>query len=124
MKNFKTDLNADINGTYKRGIVVATYDDLINAFGQPLPGDGEHVRAEWVVVFTTDDDQETVATIYDWCEDSPLAQTLTWNVGGHCFEVLEMVEDAISFARDMRYEDQNRMYQWDFEWAEEHQRLQ
>ena len=107
------------NGTSKRGVVLATYDELVNAFGKPLPGDGEKTQAEWVLVFTDEDDRDSVVTIYDWRQDTPPQEVKVWNVGGFRTDVVEMVEEAIWEARELRLEQEHLMYQWDFEWAEE-----
>jgi hypothetical protein len=106
-------------GTFLQGLVVATYSELVNAFGQPLPGDGEKTQAEWIVEFCDENDDLHVATIYDWRKDTPPEQVTVWNVGGFKSDVVEMVQDAIAYALDMRYEEDNRMYQWDLDWAEQ-----
>lgn len=125
MKKYEPMMDFSVsNGTCKRGIVVTSYGELVNAFGNPLPGDGDKTQAEWVIVFTDEDGRDFVATIYDWRQDVPPEQVKVWTVGGFRTDVVEMVEDAICEARDMRLEDQSQMCQWDFEWAEEVERTQ
>jgi len=107
------------NGTFFVGYVLATYSELVAAFGRPLPGDGEKTQAEWVIEFRDDEDRLHVATIYDWRRSEPAEQVTLWNVGGYKFDVVGMVEDAIAYSRDMQAEEQDRMYQWDLDWAQE-----
>ena len=107
------------NGTFFVGYVLATYSELVAAFGRPLPGDGEKTQAEWIIEFRDENDDLHVATVYDWRRDEPAERVTLWNVGGYKFDVVSMVEDAIAYARDMQAEEQDRMYQWDLDWAQQ-----
>lgn len=107
------------NGTFFVGYVLANYSELVAAFGRPLPGDGEKTQAEWIIEFRDENDDLHVATIYDWRKDTPPEQVTLWNVGGYKFDVVPMIEDAIAYARDMNAEEQDRMYQWDLDWAQQ-----
>jgi len=117
-----------VNGTSLRGYITATYDELVAAFGQPSNGDNYKVQAEWAILLTDEDEKQYVATIYDWkCGDCyngpgngiPAEAITSWNVGGHTSYVLELLERVLFDTREMlANEEENRMYQWDFEWEQ------
>jgi hypothetical protein len=72
---FTTD--ADVNGTHLQGYISATYDQLVERFGQP-DGGGDKTTVEWCLAF----EDGTVATIYDWKEwETPLGK-YNWHIGG------------------------------------------
>ena len=62
-----------INGSSKRGIVLTSYSELVNAFGNPLPGDGEKTQAEWVIVFTDEDGRDQWD--FEWAEEAQRNQS-------------------------------------------------
>lgn len=59
-----------------------SFNDLVRAFGEPThEGDGDKVKAEWVLLFDTPEGP-TVATIHDWKSDDSPRFTTEWSVGG------------------------------------------
>lgn len=111
------------NGSCLRGVINASFQEVVDAFGLPLPGDGEKVKAEWIVCF--DLGHETViATIYDWKRDESPESNCTWNIGGFDMRCVELVEDAIAYNIDMRFEEHERAAQWAFDFDESRTPLQ
>ena len=100
------------NGSCLRGVINATFQEIVDAFGLPLPGDGEKVKAEWIVCFEMDD-ETVIATIYDWKQDCAPEQNSIWNIGGFDSRCVDLVEGAIAYNIDMRYEEQERMHSWE-----------
>jgi hypothetical protein len=92
-------------GTSFKGYVTATFDELIDAFGQPTFTDNsgdDKVSTEWNLAFHTEDD-EFVATIYDWkCYDNGATcrsgNPFVWNVGGNSYESLQAVKDVLEIS--------------------------
>ena len=109
MNNFRV-----ANGTHFVGLVEATYEELRQTFGKPLKAtDDGKTRAEWVVLFDTEEG-DVVATVYDWkCQDIPLDQMKIWNVGGKSIDALIQIEDAVRFTRDMNAHDDEQARQWE-----------
>ena len=75
------------SGTYLQGYVEATYQNLVDIFGNPTSdGDGYKVDAEWDLVF----EDGTVATIYNYKEGKNYngssgyeTEDITeWHIGG------------------------------------------
>jgi hypothetical protein len=80
------------NGTSLMGYFVATYNEVVAKFGEPIDvnSDGDKVTVEWIVVFEDD----TVATIYDWKSDSPRYtpdECYEWHIGGHKTKAAEYI---------------------------------
>jgi len=65
-------------GTCLRGYVYATYDQLVEMFGQPRD-DIDKSSAHWAIRF---DDGE-VASIYDWKTQVVPENMYRWHIGGH-----------------------------------------
>jgi len=108
MDNFRV-----ANGTFLVGMISATYEEMKQAFGRPLKGDGDKTRAEWVVLFDTDEG-DVVATVYDWkCSEIPIEDVQVWNVGGKSIDALMRIEDAIAYVRDMNAHDDEQARQWE-----------
>jgi len=107
------------SGTYFVGYVLATYSELVTTFGRPLAGDGEKTQVEWIVEFRDENNRAFMATVYDWRKSERPEEITIWNVGGKTPAVVNMLEDAIAYARDMASEEQERMYQWDLDWAQQ-----
>lgn len=118
--NYETMSDYDISiGTFKVGMTFVGYDDLVYAFGEPLPGDGDKTRCEWVILFTNDEGRQSVATIYDWKRDEPLHAVRAWTIGGRHREAVELVNEALDYARKLRLQENDAiMHQWDYEWAQ------
>ena len=92
------------SGTSKQGSINCTYATLVKVFGEPhVPnGDGDKTDAEWELEFHDDDD--TVATIYNWKngynynDENPLdvVDIEEWNIGGKSYMAVNLVEIAIT----------------------------
>ena len=92
-------------GSALRGKVFATYDRLVEVFGEPnilnaeSSGD-DKVHNEWGIRFE-DGDWDTYATIYDWKEmdayDSHIGE-YRWHIGGRQMESLWCVMEALENA--------------------------
>ena len=69
-----------IDGTFLQGYVIASYQHLVDLFGEPvLQFDPAKTRANWVVQF----EDGVVATIYDYkAQRTPIELVTEWNVGG------------------------------------------
>jgi hypothetical protein len=88
----------DINGTSLKGAVAASFDKLVEVFGQPClldpPSSIEKVTTEWRIKFK----DGTVATIYDWKNYGyvpPRDEKVAWHVGGFSSEALTHVKNAL-----------------------------
>ena len=88
-------------GTSLQGYINASYDELIEAFGEPTgDGDGFKVDVEWVLRF----DGETIATIYNWKNGQnhegdagmDVEDMTSWHVGGHSADALTAVKAALA----------------------------
>jgi hypothetical protein len=67
----------EVNGTSLQGYITATYDQLVERFGQP-EGGGDKTTVEWCLKFA----DGTVATIYDWKLDETPTSMYNWHIGG------------------------------------------
>ncbi len=88
---FVVDGTASVDGTYLVGSIHTSYAELVDAFGEPLPGDDYKVSSEWIIRDTL---SGKVFTIYDWKEtdlyreDLPTVEKFrssgrtTWHIGG------------------------------------------
>lgn len=94
------DKHINYNMTSLQGYLTASYERLVELFGEPTEGDGYKVDAEWIVEM----DDGTVATIYNWkngrnyCEDDGLyvEEITEWHIGGHNKRAVHLVEDVLS----------------------------
>jgi hypothetical protein len=76
----------DPTGTHLQGYIEASYDTLVDLFGEPLPGDGYKVDAEWFIQF----EDGTLATVYNYkdgvnyCGEGgiPVKLITEWHIGG------------------------------------------
>ena len=100
-------------GTCLQGHVTATFDQIVERFGEPNIlgeglGSGDKVWWEWGVQFTKwddalEDDEPIYATIYDWKETHPdHAHTgeYRWHIGGFNTEASWLVSEALSVEVD------------------------
>lgn len=93
------------HGTCLQGHVEATYYELVEAFGEPMRGDGYKTQAEWVVIFTVpqhgdEPDEDVIATIYDWKKyDQHMFSVTEWNIGGREAQSAYLVQDHIKHLR-------------------------
>lgn len=91
------------NGTSLKGYVDTTYQQLVDLFGKPSPGDEYKVDAEWVLL----GEDGTVATIYNWkngynyCGNAgvPLYSMRNWHIGGHTQAAVDMVYEALGLIK-------------------------
>lgn len=87
------------NGTSLQGYISATFDELVNTFGEPGKGDEYKTDAEWIIEF----DDGTVATIYNWkdgrnyCGSDGLdVEDITdWHIGGNGQRSVDLVESVL-----------------------------
>ena len=87
----------DVIGTSLKGYVNATYEQLVDAFGEPMQGT-DKTDFEWHVLFA----EYGECTIYNWKngpnylgDDSIDVKAMTeWNIGGRS----KMVKDGVSIA--------------------------
>ena len=86
---FTTDAN--INGTSLKGYLVASYDELVKAFGQPVFG-GDKVNVVWELQY----EDGTVATIYDWKEPAVPMGRYAWHIGGKSQAAVDLVNDTFT----------------------------
>ena len=97
----KIDDGTEINGTSLQGFVEATYEELVDIFGEPshthTPEELEKTQAEWWLLFS----DGTIATIYDWKSIYPPEEVPTWNIGGHDMDAEYQVKQAIKEALDV-----------------------
>lgn len=85
--------------SYKGGIIDTTYQDLVDAFGEPTfpePSGDDKVQKEWVFK----DSQGNIFTIYDW-KTYDVHTTMTrlevWHIGGKRFagDFIDWVESQV-----------------------------
>ena len=126
---YETLTDFELTGsTSLRGHVRATYQELCAAFGKPLEGDGYKTQVEWVILLTDEEENQFVATIYDWKIGEAYVGTdegilpeenESWNIGGHKPDVVRLIDRILVETREMlAHEEECRMYQWDFEWEQ------
>jgi len=94
------------SGTHLQGHFTATYDELVEAFGEATymaerDGGFDKVWTEWTLEFEHKGDTVN-ATIYDWKEDSPYTsrngKTYEWHIGGFDYRAEEAVGDVFAAA--------------------------
>ena len=88
------------DGTSLKGGVMASYNQLVNALGEPTfsePSADGKVNVEWIVRY---DDE--IFTVYDWknYENNPADnpdKVINWHIGGHrsAFDFMEELENRI-----------------------------
>ena len=81
------DRTNNINGTSLVGYVKATYEELVEAFGEP-DYDMDKSTAHWSIQAPNG----TVATVYDYKNYSIPTGEYDWHVGGHTVAALLLVE--------------------------------
>ena len=79
-------------GTSLVGEIHTTFDTLAKIFGAPnLSPEGDKTRAVWRLQFSCG----TVATIYDWKNDTPPRGPYLWHVGGKNHHALALVAKCL-----------------------------
>ena len=79
----------EANGTSLQGYVTATYDQLVERFGEP-EGGGDKTTVEWCLAF----EDGTIATIYDWKEYETPMYAYDWHIGGKSNTAVTRVKQA------------------------------
>ena len=91
------------SGSCLQGHMKATYDELVECFGEATykgerDGGFDKVWTEWTLDFTHAETGETIhATIYDWkCDRHTDSRTgvYNWHIGGYGFEAECVVGDV------------------------------
>ena len=87
-------------GSSLRGHIHATYDELVEVFGEPNilnAEEGDKVFNEWGIRFE-DGDDDIYTTIYDWKEldayDSHIGN-YRWHIGGKEHRGVELIYEAL-----------------------------
>jgi hypothetical protein len=107
MTNKYTIIPAEVgraNSTGLVGYMIATYDEIVEVFGEPTyntPSADEKVDVEWVlkIIDHEFDDEEHIATIYNWKDYDGGAEARSgnkyeWHIGGHRKIVVGMLIDV------------------------------
>lgn len=98
-----------IVGTSLQGYIVATRRQIETAFGAPTwtNGSEDKVTTEWAVVFDSVDEDDIVATIYDWKRyemGAPeMDERIVWNIGGRSMRALSRVEKVLRVVGSSTY---------------------
>ena len=102
----KFNKTIEANGTHLQGNVGATYQELVEVFGEPIRHESDgtthmsnKVDAEWRISF----EDGTVATIYNYknglnylgAEGKRVTQISMWNVGGYDERAVTLVNDEV-----------------------------
>ena len=85
------DITNNINFTSLVGYVDATYEELAAVLGE-AEGDFDKSTAHWSI----EDENGTVATIYDWKTYMTPVGVYSWHIGGHNKKALELVETLLN----------------------------
>ena len=85
------------SGSSLKGQINTTFQELIDAFGEPNVGPGDKVWNEWGIRFS-DGDDDVYTTIYDWKEqdayDSHYGE-YRWHIGGMNHRGIELIYEAL-----------------------------
>jgi len=93
------DTHIETNHSCFQDAIMASYRDLVTAFGKPRPGDGEKTDVEWEIKF----EDGTIATIYNWKNRNDLISKdiIKWNIGGFKERAAELVHDVLKFDKNL-----------------------
>ena len=98
------------SGSCLKGHITASYDALVEAFGEPNilnAEEGDKVWNEWGIRFSEGDD-DIYATIYDWKEqgayDSHVGK-YRWHIGGQYLSASWYVSDVLNEPETMTRTD-------------------
>ena len=98
------------SGSCLKGHITASYDALVEAFGEPNilnAEEGDKVWNEWGIRFS-DGDDDIYATIYDWKEPDAYVSHVggyRWHIGGKQVEAVWCVLDALNAPETMTRTD-------------------
>lgn len=107
------------NGTCLQGNIDASYEDLVDLFGQPTNGDNYKVDAEWYIKFS----DGTIASIYNWKdgknyngdEGMETEQIRDWHIGGFDKKSGEHVQIALELHREQKESSESKGKRHKFE---------
>ena len=94
------------SGSCLKGHITASYDALVEAFGEPNilnAEEGDKVWNEWGIRFSEGDD-DIYATIYDWKEHDAYVSHVggyRWHIGGKQIEAVWYVTDVVNSTKSM-----------------------
>ena len=94
------DTEASVSGTSLQGYIKTNYTDLVEVFGEPryTSSDDDKVTAEWNLEFDVDD-ENVVATIYDWkLGETPFFE-YDWHIGGYSTQAAHVVAEYMKRAK-------------------------
>ncbi len=92
-----TGEQVDTTGTSFKGEILATYDELVQTFGEPKKGGLEDkVTREWKIRFLNHE----VASIYDWKDADCLEGIYRWHIGG--FNQLVVIDVLTEYNNKMK----------------------
>lgn len=75
-----------------RGSVLATYDKLVELFGEPERTNCDKTQVEWDIEWS----DGTISTIYDWkCYGEEPEEVTEWNIGGFDGNSLLYVQELL-----------------------------
>ncbi len=83
----------DVNGTSLQGYVRTNFSNIESKLGPALDG-SDKTTAEWYLEF----EDGTVATIYDWKEESTPLSDYNWHIGGHDPSIVDKVGEALELS--------------------------
>ena len=98
------------SGSCLKGHITASYDALVEVFGEPNilnAEEGDKVWNEWGIRFSEGDD-DIYATIYDWKEHDAYVSHVggyRWHIGGKQVEAVWCVLDALNAPESMTRTD-------------------
>lgn len=95
------------NGSSKIGYLNASYDKLVELFGQPLSGDSEKTDAEWQIML---ENGHPVAiynykngVAYNGNDGIPTVEITEWSIGGHFDEDAQAVLDIVNGKQSLQF---------------------
>jgi len=96
-------------GSSLKGHVVASYNTMVEVFGEPNMPFSDKVWNEWAIRFTVPDDddldsEEVYVTIYDWKETHPnqsKSGDYRWHIGSKSSEAAWLVQDLLDSPETM-----------------------
>jgi hypothetical protein len=100
-----------VNGSHLLGYIRASYDDLVELFGEPNGGDDDKVHNSWDIEFTIytkkGEVEDTVyCNLYDWKEvDHSVSQRgeYDWHIGGVDPQADFLIYDLLRKSRKPEY---------------------
>ena len=96
-------------GSSLKGHVVASYNTMVEVFGEPNMPFSDKIWNEWAIRFTVPDDddldsEEVYVTIYDWKETHPnqsKSGDYRWHIGSKSREAAWLVQDLLDSPETM-----------------------